>query len=300
MRQETDDAPAHPRETAEPGGPAAEPMRQETADDAPAHLPETPEPDGPAEEPMRQETTDDAPETAEPGGPAAEPTWQETDAAAPPPGMAEPGGPAAEPTWQETDAAEASPPEPAQSPPQPARGRRYEAILIRAGEELVAWLKTFASAAVYATLIVTFGFQVARVEGKSMEPTLQDQDRLIVNKAIYRFFGDPRPGDIVMHYFPGDPDKSFVKRIIAEAGDTVRIEDGKVYVNEVPFPDAIPPEFRSREDYGPEVVQDAYYFVMGDHRSNSSDSRTWGQVPKKYVVGKVQLRWWPLTAATLF
>ena len=297
MRQETtDDAPAHPRETAEPGGPAAEPMRQETADAAEAPPPETAEPDGPAAEPMRQETAD----AAEPGGPAAEPTWQETDAAAPPPGMAEPGGPAAEPTWQETDAAEAPPPEPAQSPPRPPRRRRYEAFLVRAGEELVAWLKTFASAAVYATLIVTFGFQVARVEGKSMEPTLQDQDRLIVNKAIYRFFGDPRPGDIVMHYFPGDPDKSFVKRIIAEAGDTVRIEDGKVYVNEVPFPDAIPPEFRSREDYGPEVVQDAYYFVMGDHRSNSSDSRTWGQVPKKYVVGKVQLRWWPLTAATLF
>ena len=188
------------------------------------------------------------------------------------------------------------------SSPEPGlpRRRRYEAFLVRAGEELVAWLKTFASAAVYATLIVTFGFQVARVEGKSMEPTLQDQDRLIVNKAIYRFFEDPQPGDIVMHYYPADPDKSFVKRIIAEAGDTVRIEDGAVYVNEVPFPDAIPPEFRSHEDYGPEVVQDAYYFVMGDHRNNSSDSRTWGQVPKKYIVGKVQLRWWPLADATVF
>ena len=105
-----------------------------------------------------------------------------------------------------------------------------------------------------------------------MEPTLLDQDRLIVNKAIYKFFEDPQPGDIVMHYYPADPDKSFVKRIIAAAGDTVRIEDGSVYVNEVAFPDAIPPEYRSHEDYGPEVVQDAYYFVMGDHRSNSSDS----------------------------
>ncbi|MDE2906361.1 MAG: signal peptidase I [Acidobacteriota bacterium] len=180
------------------------------------------------------------------------------------------------------------------------RRPRYEAFLVRAGEELVAWLKTLASAAVYATLIVTFGFQVARVEGKSMQPTLEDQDRLIVNKAIYQFFEDPQPGDIVMHYYPVDPDKSFVKRIIAEAGDTVRIEDGQVYVNEVLFPVAIPPEFRSREDYGPEVVQDAYYFVMGDHRKSSSDSRTWGQVPKKYIVGKVQLRWWPLTDATLF
>ena len=73
------------------------------------------------------------------------------------------------------------------------------------GDEIVAWVKTFASAAVYATLIVTFGFQVARVEGKSMEPTLQDQDRLIVNKATYRFFGEPEVGDIVMLYYPRDP-----------------------------------------------------------------------------------------------
>ena len=213
----------------------------------------------------------------------------------------EPGDSDAEPIRRDVDAAAAAPVE-SPSPPAPEspRRRRYEAFLVRAGEELVAWLKTFASAAVYATLIVTFGFQVARVEGKSMEPTLQDQDRLIVNKAIYRFFEDPQPGDIVMHYYPADPDKSFVKRIIAEAGDTVRIEDGTVYVNEVPFPDAIPAKFRSHEDYGPEVVQDAYYFVMGDHRSNSSDSRTWGQVPKKYIVGKVQLRWWPLADATVF
>ena len=174
-------------------------------------------------------------------------------------------------------------------------------LLHRVGEELLAWVKTFASAAIYATLIVTFGFQVARVEGKSMEPTLQDQDRLIVNKAVYQFFGDPQPGDIVMLYYPRDPDKSFVKRIIAKEGDTVRIEDGQVFVNEVPLPAAIvTQEFRSRENHGPEVVQESYYFVMGDHRNNSSDSRHWGQVPKKYVIGKVQLRWWPLSEATLF
>ena len=175
------------------------------------------------------------------------------------------------------------------------------AFLHRAGEEIVAWVKTFASAAVYATLIVTFGFQVARVEGRSMEPTLQDQDRLIVNKAMYRFFREPQPGDIVMLYYPRDPDKSFVKRIVAQEGDTVRIENGKVYVNEILQPDLyVPPEFRSHENHGPEVVQESYYFVMGDHRNNSSDSRHWGQVPKKYIIGKVQLRWWPLTDATLF
>ena len=120
------------------------------------------------------------------------------------------------------------------------------AFLHRAGEEILAWVKTFASAAVYATLIVTFGFQVARVEGRSMEPTLQDQDRLIVNKAMYRFFREPQPGDIVMLYYPRDPDKSFVKRIVAQEGDTVRIENGKVYVNEILQPDLyVPPEFRS-------------------------------------------------------
>ena len=181
------------------------------------------------------------------------------------------------------------------------RAARRAAFFTRAGEEFLAWIKTFASAAVYATLIVTFGFQVARVEGKSMEPTLQDQDRLIVNKAVYRFFGEPRPGDIVMLYYPRDPDKSFVKRIVAEEGDTVRIEDGRVYVNEVLQPDLyVPPEYRSHEDHGPEVVKESYYFVMGDHRNNSSDSRHWGYVPKRYVIGKVQLRWWPIPEARLF
>jgi signal peptidase I len=181
------------------------------------------------------------------------------------------------------------------------RAVRRAALRARAGEELLTWIKTFASAAVYATLIVTFGFQVARVEGKSMEPTLQDQDRLIVNKAAYRFFGEPKPGDVVMLFYPRDPDKSFVKRVVAEEGDTVRIEEGQVYVNEELQPDLfVPPEFRSYENHGPEVVKDAYYFVMGDHRNNSSDSRHWGQVPQKYIIGRVQLRWWPLSDARLF
>lgn len=170
----------------------------------------------------------------------------------------------------------------------------------RLGEELLAWFKTLASAAVYATLIVTFGFQVARVEGQSMAPTLADQDRLIVNKFIYRV-SEPRRGDIVMLYYPLNPDKSFVKRVIAEEGDQVRIVDGRVFVNEVPLADAyVPPEYRGHDDYGPQVVPEGYYFVMGDHRNNSSDSRHWGPVPKKYIIGKVQLRWWPLPKARVF
>jgi len=172
--------------------------------------------------------------------------------------------------------------------------------LNRLGEELVAWFKTLASAAVYATLIVTFGFQVARVEGQSMAPTLHDQDRLIVNKLAYRL-GDPHVGDIVMLYYPLKPEKSFVKRIIAEEGDQVRIVDGRVYRNDVPLDDSfVPAEYRSHDDWGPQVIPEGYYFVMGDHRNNSSDSRHWGFVPKKYIIGKVQLRWWPMAQAHVF
>jgi signal peptidase I len=167
-------------------------------------------------------------------------------------------------------------------------------------DEFVAWVKTLASAAVYATLIVTFGFQVARVEGQSMAPTLADQDRLIVNKLAYRL-ADPQRGDIVMLYYPLNPDKSFVKRVIAEEGDTVRIVDGRVYVNDVPLrDDYVPPEYRSHDDWGPQVIPEGYYFVMGDHRNNSSDSRHWGFVPKRYIIGKVQLRWWPVPNGRVF
>jgi signal peptidase I len=167
-------------------------------------------------------------------------------------------------------------------------------------DEIVAWLKTLFSAAVYATLIVTFGFQVARVEGQSMAPTLADQDRLIVNKLAYRL-GEPRRGDIVMLYYPANPDKSFVKRVIAEENDLVRIVDGQVYVNDVPLrDDYVPPEYRSHDDFGPQRVEEGYYFVMGDHRNNSSDSRHWGMVPKKYIIGKVQVRWWPVPNARIF
>jgi len=167
-------------------------------------------------------------------------------------------------------------------------------------EELMAWVKTLLSAAVYAILIVTFGFQVARVEGMSMAPTLEDQDRLIVNKLIYRI-AEPRRGDIVMLYYPLNPDKSFVKRVIAEEGDSVRVVDGRVYVNDIPLhDDYVPAEYRSHDDWGPQVIPEGYYFVMGDHRNNSSDSRHWGMVPKKYIIGKVQLRWWPVPTARVF
>ena len=165
---------------------------------------------------------------------------------------------------------------------------------------LRASLKTLPAAAACVTVILAFGIQTARVHGQSMAPTLADRDRLIVNRFVYRM-GEPRRGDIVMFYHPRDPDTLFVKRVIATEGDQVRIVDGRVYLNDVPMrDDFLPPEYRSHDDYGPIAVRTGCYFVMGDHRNVSSDSRHWGEVPKKYIVGKVQLRWWPLPQARIF
>jgi signal peptidase I len=170
----------------------------------------------------------------------------------------------------------------------------------RIGQELAVWLKTLTSAAVYATLIVTFGFQVARVDGRSMQPTLQDNDRLIVNKLAYQL-GDPNIGDVVMLYSPLDPEKALVKRVIGQPGDRIRIVGGRVFRNDVPVDDSfVAQEYRSHEDWGPEMVPEGYYFVMGDHRNNSLDSRHWGFVPKKYIAGKVQVRWWPMSHGHVF
>jgi signal peptidase I len=195
-----------------------------------------------------------------------------------------------------------------ESPPPVSAGAPGNAVdtpagsvtLAQIGEEVVSWGKTLASAAVYATLIVTFGFQVARVDGRSMEPTLHDRDRLIVNKLAYRF-ADPQVGDIVMLLYPRDPDQSFVKRVVGLPGDTIRIEEGRVYRNGVVLPDGfIPAEDRSTDTQSPHVVPEGYYFVMGDHRNNSSDSREWGDVPKKYILGKISVRWWPIDQAGTF
>ncbi len=133
-----------------------------------------------------------------------------------------------------------------------------------------------------------------------MAPTIEDQDRLIVNKLVYRL-REPRRGEIVMLLYPLRPERTFVKRVVAEEGAQVRIIDGRVYVNDVAMTDSfVTPEYRSHDNWGPQVVPEGYYFVMGDHRNNSLDSRHWGFVPKKYILGRVHWRWWPFSAARAF
>jgi signal peptidase I len=166
--------------------------------------------------------------------------------------------------------------------------------------DALTWVRTLASAAVYATVVITFIGQVARVEGFSMTPTLHNQDRLVVNKLAYRWH-KPTVGDIVMVASPKEPDTMLVKRIVAAPGDVVWSVGGRVYRNDVPVADDfVAAESRSFDDWGPVDVPTGYYFVMGDHRNDSLDSRSFGPVPEKYIAGKVQLRWWPIDHSRLF
>jgi signal peptidase I len=172
--------------------------------------------------------------------------------------------------------------------------------LANAGREALQYLKTLASAAVYATLIVTFVGQVARVEGHSMEPTLADRDRLIINKLGYRTH-HPQLGDIVMVASPEEPEKMLVKRVVGLPGDVMSSAGGRIYRNGTAISDDfIPLPFRSDDTWGPRVVPQGYYFVMGDHRNRSLDSRQFGPVPEKYIQGKAQVRWWPLSRTKVF
>jgi signal peptidase I len=163
-------------------------------------------------------------------------------------------------------------------------GRRRTALLWLAGAAIVAF------GLILEAWTTTFVGQVVRVEGQAMAPTLEDRAYVVVNRMAY-LRARPRRGDVVMLLYPVNPDKKFLKRIVAEEGDTVRITDGRVYVDDLPLDDNyVPPEYRSHDDWGPQVIPEGYCFVMGDHRNNSSDSRHWGMVPIKYVLGRVACR----------
>jgi signal peptidase I len=147
---------------------------------------------------------------------------------------------------------------------------------------------------VISAFIIIFLYQPVRVEGTSMLPVLEDQDRLFVNKIAYRV-GDIHQGDVVVFQYPRDHSKSYIKRVIALPGDRLRIEDGRVYVNGSQLQERYVPNRFSDDRSQPEMVLSPHeYFVMGDHRSISSDSREFGPVERNLIYGKAVFVYWPM------
>jgi signal peptidase I len=149
--------------------------------------------------------------------------------------------------------------------------------------------------AVIIALVIRFLLvEVYRVQGSSMETTLHNNERVLVNKFLYRWVRDPKPGDIIVFQYPREPDRDFIKRVVAVPGDKVELREGKVYVNGQLFPEA-PGVRLSEEDSPAEVrVPPDTFWVLGDNRNNSEDSRWFGPVPKANIRGLAFFRVWPL------
>lgn len=159
---------------------------------------------------------------------------------------------------------------------------------------LRSWVRDLFFSISISLFIILFVYQPVKVEGGSMEPGLQDQERIFINKLAYRLENIQR-GDIVVFRYPRDPRKSFIKRVIGLPGDRVRVLDGHVYLNghfiAEPY---VPEEYLDSRSY-PEVkvLADSYY-VLGDHRSMSNDSRDFGAVPRANIYGKAVFGYWPM------
>src|SRR5579872_6768819 len=155
------------------------------------------------------------------------------------------------------------------------------------------WVRDIVISAAVSVLIITFLYQPVRVEGTSMLPRLEDHDRLFINKFVYRISSIHR-GDVVVFHYPRDPEKSYIKRVIALPGDRISIERGRVYLNGRLLHEAyVPDEFRDMRSMAEMVVPEDSYFMMGDHRSISSDSREFGPVDRNLIYGKAVFVYWP-------
>ncbi len=173
------------------------------------------------------------------------------------------------------------------SPPQPApAGARWL--------DLRAWARDVVISVVIAAIVIVFLYQPVKVEGTSMMPSLTDQERIFVNKFVYRF-GEIKRGDIVVFWFPLDPTKSYIKRVIGLPGDVVEIDHGIVRVNGQAIDEEyLPEQFRDRMSYRAVKVEPDHYYVLGDHRNASNDSRTWQTVERRRIYGKAVFVYWPL------
>jgi signal peptidase I len=171
--------------------------------------------------------------------------------------------------------------------PNPAPAPRQKA----AG--LGLWLRDLFVSAAASVLIITFLYQPVRVEGTSMLPRLEDRDRLFINKFVYHVSAIER-GDVVVFHYPRDPEKSYIKRVIALPGDRLWIDHGQVWLNGKPLREGyVPEDYRDSRSMGEIIVPEESFFMMGDHRSISSDSREFGPVERSLIYGKAVFIYWP-------
>jgi len=160
--------------------------------------------------------------------------------------------------------------------------------------EIRVWTRDLLIAIGLALVIIVFLYQPVKVEGTSMAPLLSDQERIFINKFVYRFESIQR-GDVVVFWYPLDRSKSFIKRIIGLPGETVEIRHGAVFVNGHAIPEPyVPPQYADVSDFGPVKVPKSSYFVMGDHRISSNDSRVFGPVSGQFIYGRAVFAYWPV------
>src|ERR1039457_6550938 len=159
---------------------------------------------------------------------------------------------------------------------------------------MAVWARDLLVSLAISAFIIIFLYQPVKVEGTSMMPGLEDQERIFVNKFVYRWEPIQR-GDIVVFRYPRDTSKSYIKRVIGVAGDRIRIENGQVYVNgEALDEDYVPSDYADAHSYGEVVVPSNSFFVLGDHRTMSNDSRDFGTVNERYIYGKAVFGYWPM------
>jgi len=158
---------------------------------------------------------------------------------------------------------------------------------------LAGWMRDVAISLAVSVFFIVFLYQPVKVEGTSMMPTLEDQERVFINKFVYKLESINR-GDVVVFHYPRDVSKSYIKRVIAVAGDRVRIDNGIVYVNHERWPEPyVPDKYWDARSYPETVVPQRSYFVLGDHRNLSNDSRDFGPVDEQYIYGKAVFGYWP-------